>query len=802
MSYKSLTIQKNFFNRLFSSLLFMVSFVSFGYATDPIPIDINSSVNGDLATATHISALSHNHSQVYTFSLTKETDIVIDLNMADYYWGKLYLLDSNNSIAGETQDNFLRNNKIMGTFEAGTYSIDVTTSESGDALDTTQNFVLSLKENIIQNSVIQLDSITDGALSASSGISPRSKHRAHYYTFTLDEKKDIAITLDADYSRKIYLLDANQTIIASNNMYSNNVTIVQTLESGTYTIDVTTDSENATGIDTLRLKENIISNTDISLGTTVEDEWSLSSGISPQSKKRTHYYTFELLEPTDVKIELLGYPQGTLYLLDTNGSTIDTINIDSYNRKIITKTLNTGIYTIDATTNNYSGNDIGSYTLKLEQNIIETTPIDLNSSVDGNWTESSGISPVTNSYSHYYTFTLTEKKNILIKLDSSTDASLQLLDENNSIIASNYRKIVKILNPGDYTIVAFKYPDNNFGNYSLSLHENIISTKLIALNSETNDEWTTHSGVSPHSRNYTNYYTFTLEKSTDILINVSSQQATHIYLFDSNNTNIGESYGGYYYNNLNNRLATTLPAGTYKIDVSADYDNTIGQYTLTLKENKKVLYPLLFNQQINTQWTTNSFVDPQSKRYIDYYTFSLTALTELTISVQSSATTVIVIRDKNGNYVTSKTGFNKGNILLTQLFEPGFYSIGITSDYNGNELSSYSLLINADIQVPAPIENIHSQNTQAFQSQISWQHVSNNTVGYKIYVNHKLVDTVGSDIDTYTLTGLEPDTQYTYSVIAYNSAGETASINGTLKTKKDTYTWLVPAVYYPMLLSN
>jgi chitodextrinase len=61
--------------------------------------------------------------------------------------------------------------------------------------------------------------------------------------------------------------------------------------------------------------------------------------------------------------------------------------------------------------------------------------------------------------------------------------------------------------------------------------------------------------------------------------------------------------------------------------------------------------------------------------------------------------------------------------------------------------------------------------------------------GFKVYKDSTLVETLGANVKTYTLTGLTKNTTYSYSVKAYNSAGESVATSISLKTKeKDSAT--------------
>ena len=67
-----------------------------------------------------------------------------------------------------------------------------------------------------------------------------------------------------------------------------------------------------------------------------------------------------------------------------------------------------------------------------------SSPIDMNNTVNGNWVEDSSISPRSNHYAEYYSFTLTEDDEIIINLQSEYSTIIYLLDSNDTIIDYSY----------------------------------------------------------------------------------------------------------------------------------------------------------------------------------------------------------------------------------------------------------------------------------------------------------------------------------------------------------------------------
>lgn len=100
---------------------------------------------------------------------------------------------------------------------------------------------------------------------------------------------------------------------------------------------------------------------------------------------------------------------------------------------------------------------------------------------------------------------------------------------------------------------------------------------------------------------------------------------------------------------------------------------------------------------------------------------------------------------------------------------------------------------------PTPVEpnSVTISSVTSNSAVLHWNDNSNNETGFKIYRGNVLIATVGANVTTYTLTNLESNTSYTYSIKAYNSAGESIAAIITFKIKDD-YAWLVP-VYHIIL---
>ena len=560
--------------------------------------------------------------------------------------------------------------------------------------------------------------------------------------------------------------------------------IVRTLEAGSYIMDVTSSNYNNTGIYTLRFKKNIIEKIEIDLNSTVEGNWNLSSGISTHSKGYTQYYTFTLSEAKNLFIGVDSNKNHNIYLLDENNSVIKR----TFSGANMFINLDAGNYMIDVSLGNTYQN--GTYTLIFKENIIENSSIELNSSIQGSWNSTSGLTSNGNAYAHYYTFTLNERKDIVISI-LGDNSRCKLLDKDGNHfvfdpISVYGKRMVGTLEAGTYIINATQNVKKE-ESYTVSLYENIIKNQEIVLNSKVKGRWLDTDGISSHTNRKVKRFTFHLEKRTEVSIDLnSSKEYARIIL---KNVDTDRMIGMTLYT----RGVVTLDAGKYYIDVTYLDDvseNKINTFVLHIKENIIEKKSIIFDTPTKGEWTIDSGFSKEG-HYINQYTFSLAEKTTVFITLKSENSKFIKLGWAN------TYGDKFSNIYLVKELDKGTYTfdVGISEWNKPYKTGNYELLIEANVKPALPIKNLNTELINAYNSVIKWEKGSSDTVGYKIYLNDKLVADVNTSKSSYTLNGLDPNSEYSYSVIAYNSAGESKAVSGNFKTKKDDYAWLIPMQY-------
>ena len=163
------------------------------------------------------------------------------------------------------------------------------------------------------------------------------------------------------------------------------------------------------------------------------------------------------------------------------------------------------------------------------------------------------------------------------------------------------------LQPGSYTIEATTYSPETSGEFTLTIEglgeaeettpepepEPEAATCIEAINGDGTIEgsWddsclSDKAALSGTGSRYARFYTFTLDEATDIVINLSSDEDTYLYLLNGHGrsgTVLYEEDDIVYGVNTNSRLSENLPAGDYTIEATTYYAQISGDFTLKIE---------------------------------------------------------------------------------------------------------------------------------------------------------------------------------------------------------------------------
>ena len=211
---------------------------------------------------------------------------------------------------------------------------------------------------------------------------------------------------------------------------------------------------------------------------------------------------------------------------------------------------------------------------------------------------------------------------------------------------------------------------------------------------------------------YARFYTFTLSEATDIVINLSSDEDTYLYLLDGHgkdgttlHSNDDIAGGGV---NLNSRLSVTLQAGDYTVEATTYKPATYGSFTLTTAglgqaeettpdpepepEADTCVVSIDGDRTIEGSWddsclSNKAALSGTGDRYARYYTFTLGEATNVTITLESDEDTYLYLlrgHGRSGAVLYEEDDIVYGvdtNSRLSENLQAGDYTIEATTYY-------------------------------------------------------------------------------------------------------------------------
>ena len=447
---------------------------------------------------------------------------------------------------------------------------------------------------------------------------PRGRY-ARYYSFTLPGARDVQIDLQSPTDSYLYLLQGSGTtgnIVTSDDDggSGHNARITRRLAAGTYTIEATTFSVEAVGSFTLTLAVSGGCTT-TSLGAvsgtvTRSGSWSRDCEAAHRPPGRyARYFSFTLRQATNVQIDLRSSVDTYMHLLRGTGPagtivSTDDDSGDAYNARI-TRRIESGTYTIEATT--YDSGTTGSFSLTLS--IISGGSCTVSSlgtlsgtvSRSGSWSSDCGsVNRPPGRYARYYSFTLRQTSNLQIDLRSPTeDPYLYLLQgagTRGRVVTENddggdvaNSRITEQLGAGTYTIEATTYYPEESGSFTLTILTSggsscaLSSLGTLSGTVTRSGSWSSGCESANRSGSYARYYSFSLQQTRDVEIDLRSSTDSYLFLLRGAGTTgtvvTSDDDGG---GNRNARIADRLGAGTYTIEATTFDSGVSGSFTFTV----------------------------------------------------------------------------------------------------------------------------------------------------------------------------------------------------------------------------
>ena len=211
---------------------------------------------------------------------------------------------------------------------------------------------------------------------------------------------------------------------------------------------------------------------------------------------------------------------------------------------------------------------------------------------------------------------------------------------------------------------------------------------------------------------YARFYTFTLTEATAVIITLESDEDTYLYLLDEHgkggdtiHSNDDIAAGGV---NLNSRLSVTLQPGDYTIEATTYHAEKEGDFTLTIEglgeavgtdpdpdpepATDECLESVDADGEIEGTWDDSCLSDRAAisgtgDRYAGFYTFTLDAATDVTITLESDKDTYLYLLEGHGRsgtvlYDEDDIDYpSNTNSRLSESLEAGDYTVEATTYY-------------------------------------------------------------------------------------------------------------------------
>jgi Zn-dependent metalloprotease/murein DD-endopeptidase MepM/ murein hydrolase activator NlpD len=444
-------------------------------------IIFGQTISGNLSSTTsNAHCNSGTPADRYFFSVSTPTAVSIGLSSSafDTY---LCLLDSSNKlIAADDDSGGNLNSSITLTLPAGGFFLEAT-SFSGTG---TGAYTLSVQPaTIVSPGAMTLGQTLTGNLSSTAPLSSCTNRPADRYAFTVSSPTTVTINLSSTaFDTFVCLLNSSNNYFAwdDNSGGGTNSRLIYTnLNTGSYFIEVSSYTSNASGAYTLSLQPGYPPGLPISLGQTLTGNLSSTAPLSSCTGHSADRYAFTLSTQSTVTIKLSSSVFDTyVCLLNSSNYEIgwDDNSGGGTNSRLVYSNLPAGSYFIEVSS--YVSNAAGTYTLSLQPGYPPGLPISLGQTLTGNLSSTAPLSSCTGHSADRYAFTLSTQSTVTINLSSSVfDTYVCLLNSSNYEIGwddnsgggTNSRLVYSNLPAGSYFIEVSSYTSNATGAYALSL---------------------------------------------------------------------------------------------------------------------------------------------------------------------------------------------------------------------------------------------------------------------------------------------------------------------------------------------
>ena len=488
---------------------------------------------------------------------------------------------------------------------------------------------------------------------------------------------------------------------------------------------------------------------------TVSGVWAANCQSQVPGRGYARYYNFTLAESREVTLTLESSLDTYLYLRSgsaksgTPVASNDDIVTGNLNSQIV-QTLAAGSYTIEATT--YATGQAGSFTLTVAGLAAGGGPtptptgtpgdpcegaVSGDGTISGIWADNCQSQVANRGYARYYTFTLNESSAVTLTLESTHDTYLYLRSgsaRSGAVVAENddiatgsnlNSQIVQTLAAGSYTVEATTYATGQAGSFTLTVAGLAAGAGptptptgtpadpclgAVSGNGTVSGTWASGCQSQVDGRGYARYYTFTLTESSAVTLTLESSLDTYLYLRAGSarsGTAVAENDDITTGSNLNSRISQTLAAGSYTVEATTYATGQAGSFTLTVAglptgggptPTDPCADAITGNGPISGTWADNCQSQVPDRGYARYYTFTLAAASEVTLTLESSIDTYLFLRAgsaKSGVPVAANDDITPGSNLNSQIVQTlaaGSYMVEATT-YGQGQAGSFTLTV-------------------------------------------------------------------------------------------------------------
>ncbi len=299
----------------------------------------------------------------------------------------------------------------------------------------------------------------------------------------------------------------------------------------------------------------------------VVGEWEYSGGRNPRSFLNRHYQ-FDVVDESEVTINLRSNVEGATYLIDP----IDIV-IASIINQSLTRTLSPGTYTVVAATR-YAG-EKSSFELSVSGLVnnglreVDSTTTE----VTGNWARSGGRTK--DSYrNRHYSLEIPTDSYLDILWESDIREYLYLVDSLGNTVAEGENNRFVQVEAGNYKIVAATYSAGETSNFKMTIVGQYENLQAIPSNTISKiGSWESSGGQDPQSPDNRHYdISVTEESMVDIML--VSNTSNYIYLLKESGLLVAQVSG--------NRLTSNVEPGNYRVVAATHFEGQSSAFELEI----------------------------------------------------------------------------------------------------------------------------------------------------------------------------------------------------------------------------